>query len=263
MHLSSAQNQTFKYWLSLKEKSRERRKSGLFLIEGKREIQLALKGGYLIESLIWVPEIMGENEDLSWLPNQVQTYSITPDLYAKLAYRETTEGMLAVAQSKTHSISDLVVKSNPLVLVAEGIEKPGNLGALLRTADAAGVDAVLLTDCATDIYNPNVIRSAVGCVFTTPIAVGTSADCIQFLQDHNINIFAATLQNANVYTACDFSAPTALVVGAEANGLTEIWRKAAHQNMIIPMAGVIDSMNVSVAAAICMFEAVRQRSIKR
>jgi TrmH family RNA methyltransferase len=181
-------------------------------------------------------------------------------VYHKLAYRESTEGIIAVAKSKSLALKDIKLPENPLIIVLEAIEKPGNVGAILRTADAANVDAVLIANPKSDLYNPNTVRSSVGCLFTNQIAAGSSEEIIVFLKEKNISIYSATLQNSTVYYTKDFSQPTALVVGTEATGLSQIWRTEATQNIIIPMEGKIDSMNVSVAAAILLFEAKRQRN---
>lgn len=226
-------------------------------MEGKREIELAVKGGYTLETILFLPELIAEKE-LKRFP--VSDYlAISKEVYQKLAYRDTTEGILAVARSKTHQLSDLTLSDNPLILVAEGIEKPGNIGALLRTADAANIDAVMIANPKSDLYNPNVVRSSVGCLFTNQVAVGTTEEVIAYLKSHNIDIYSATLQNPNAYHLENYTTPTALAVGTEATGLTELWRTESKQNIIIPMQGEIDSMNVSVAAAVLLFEAKRQR----
>ena len=259
-HINSPHNSSIKDILKLQEKSRERKKHGLFVIEGKREIDLALKGGYEITSLFFV----ANRVDQDYLSDfhEVELTEISKEVYQKIAYRESTEGVIAIARAKNLNLNALKFESDrPLILVAESIEKPGNIGAMLRTADAANIDAVILADPKTDLYNPNVIRSSVGCVFTNQIAVASSEDTIAFLQENTIAIFCATLQNSNKYTLENYNQPSALVVGTEATGLSEIWRQHASQNINIPMEGVIDSMNVSVAAAILIFEAKRQRTI--
>ena len=170
---------------------------------------------------------------------------------------------MALVSSKKTALDQLVFQNkNPLILIAVGIEKPGNIGAMLRTADAANIDAVILADTKTDVFNPNVIRSSLGSVFTNQIAIGNSQEIIDFLEEKNISIFSATLQNSNTYTREDYTRGCALVVGSEATGLTEIWRSSAKQHIYIPMEGQVDSMNVSVAAAILIFEAKRQRQTK-
>lgn len=244
-----------KHVMQLQEKARLRRETTRFIIEGRRELQLALQGGYELETLFWVPEWGALPAGL----NAADIIETAPEVYRKMAYREGTEGLLAIAKSKRLNLEDLQLGENPLILVAEAPEKPGNIGALLRTADAAGVDAVLIADPVGDMYNPNIVRSSVGCLFTVPLATGTSTEIIAFLQQRGINIYAAALQNATDYSRQHFTGPSAIVVGTEATGLTQVWRDAAVQNIAIPMRGAIDSMNVSVAAAVLVFEAKRQR----
>ena len=238
--ITSIQNPFIKHLAQLKDKSRERKKTGLFLIEGIREISLAIKGGYELETVLF--------------------YEVSKDVYQKLAYRDTTEGVLAVAKSKDHFIEDLSFNSKtPLILVAEAPEKPGNIGAILRTADAANVDAVIIANPKTDLYNPNIIRSSVGCVFTNTIATGSTNAIIKFLKAQNINIYCAALQASVGYHTQNFTKSTAIIVGTEATGLSNEWLENSTQNIIIPMQGEIDSINVSVAAGILIFEAKRQR----
>ncbi len=244
--------------MQLQEKSKARKQSGTFLMEGKREISIAVKGGYEMETLLFLPEICSET-DAKELSENAELIEINKEVYQKLAYRDTTEGILAVAKTKSMQLSDLKLSENPLILIAEAPEKPGNIGALLRTADAANLDAVIIANLKSDLYNPNIVRSSVGCLFTNQIATGTTSEIIAFLKERNINFYCATLQNSTSYHTLDYTTPTALVVGTEATGLTEEWRKEATQNIIIPMQGQIDSMNVSVAAAILIFEAKRQR----
>ena len=257
--ISSTQNQLIKQIVLLKEKSRERRKTNLFIVEGLREIHLALQGHYDIETLLFYHEICPQ-DSLPKLNNSTQVIEISKDVYQKIAHRDTTEGIVAIAKSKSHQLDNLKLNNkNPLILIAEAPEKPGNIGALLRTADAANVDAFILANPKTDLYNPNIIRSSVGCVFTNTIATGNTEDIIAFLKSNNINIYSAILQDAAYYHQQDFTKASAIVVGTEADGLSQAWRDASTQNIIIPMSGKIDSMNVSVAAGILVFEAKRQR----
>lgn len=258
--ITSIQNSYIKNLIKLQEKSRERKKQGLFIIEGKREISLAIEADYNFEAILFDETIISEIEIITLFNSDINRIKISKEIYQKLAYRDSTEGIIAITKSKKFSLDNIEFKnSNPLILVAESIEKPGNIGALLRTADAANVDAVFIADAKSDLYNSNIIRSSVGCVFTNQIAVGSSEEMIKFLHEKNINIFAATLQNSNNYHIENYNLPTAIVVGTEATGLSEIWRNNATQNIKIPMQGKIDSMNVSVAAAIVIFEAKRQR----
>ena len=256
--ITSIQNPFIKSLVLLQEKSKARKQSGIFLIEGKREIEIAMKGGYEVETILFLPELISEVEARK-LSKSADLIEISKEVYQKLAYRDTTEGILALAKTKSLQLSDLKLSENPLILVAEAPEKPGNIGALLRTADAANLDAVIIANPKSDLYNPNIVRSSVGCLFTNQIATGTTEEIITFLKERKIAIYCATLQNSTSYHTQDYTTPTALVVGTEAIGLTEEWRKAATQNIIIPMQGEIDSMNVSVAAAILIFEAKRQR----
>ena len=257
--ITSVQNPFIKSLGLLQEKAKARKDSGTFLIEGKREISLAIKGGYEMETILFLPELISEFEISRLTKKSIELIEISKEVYQKLAYRDTTEGILAVAKTKSFQLSDLKLSKNPLILVAEAPEKPGNVGALLRTADAANLDAVIIANPKSDLFNPNIVRSSVGCLFTNQIATGTSSEIIAFLKERKINIYCATLQNSTWYHTQDYTTPTALVVGTEANGLTDEWRNAATQNIIIPMQGEIDSMNVSVAAAILIFEAKRQR----
>lgn len=256
--ITSVQNPFIKSLVLLQEKSKARKQTGTFLIEGQREIELAQKGGYEIETILFLPEIISESE-AGKLSRSAALIEISKEVYQKLAYRDTTEGILAVAKSKNLLLSELNLGKNPLILVAEAPEKPGNIGAILRTADAANLDAVIIANPKSDLYNPNIVRSSVGCLFTNTIATGTTEEIIAFLKEKNISIYCATLQNSTGYHTQDYTTPTALVVGTEATGLTQEWRDNATQNIIIPMQGAIDSMNVSVAAAILIFEAKRQR----
>ncbi|MFG6687916.1 TrmH family RNA methyltransferase [Mariniflexile sp. HNIBRBA6329] len=261
--ISSSQNPLIRQLVQLKDKSRERKKSGLFLIEGEREITLALKGGYQLESVLFNPEIISEAQLNNLTTKQLNFIEVSTEVYHKLAYRDTTEGVIAVAKNKNHNITDLKFNTkSPLILVAEAPEKPGNIGAILRTADAANVDAVIIANPKTDLYNPNIIRSSVGCVFTNNVVTGSTSEIIAFLKAHNIAIYCAALQASVHYNTQDFTKPTAIVVGTEATGLSDEWLANATQNIIIPMQGEIDSMNVSVAAGILIFEAKRQRGFE-
>jgi len=259
--IQSLQNPLIKNILKLQEKSRERKKQQLFIIEGKREVELAFKSDFEIESLLFISKKIEHHYIKQF--NAKEVIEITPEIYQKIAYRESTEGIIAVAKSKYINLKSLTFKNKyPLILVLEGIEKPGNIGAMIRSADAANIDAVILADPKTDHFNPNVIRSSVGGVFTKKIVISSSEEIIAFLRQKNIKMYAATLQNSNKYTDEDYTEASAIIVGTEAHGLTQIWRNHSIKNINIPMQGEIDSMNVSVAAAILLFEAKRQRNFK-
>ena len=262
-NISSIQNPVIKRLFQLQEKSRTRRKEGVFIVEGVREIQLAIKGGFKIEEIYYCEDLFSEENVQNILQSSVsnpEIINITSGVYEKIAYRGSTEGLLAVVRTKGLELNDLELQEgNFLILVAEAPEKPGNIGALLRTADAARVDAVLIANPKTDIFNPNIIRSSVGCVFTTRIATGTTGEIIKYLQQKKVNIYSAALHASVNYTQIDFTDSSAIVVGTESTGLSKEWLKNSTQNIIIPMQGEIDSMNVSVAAGILIFEAKRQR----
>lgn len=261
--ITSIQNAYIKNLLKLQEKSRERKKQGLFLIEGKREISLAIEANYEFDTILFDSDLISEQEVLTLFDSTINYIKISREVYQKLAYRDSTEGLIAVAKSKDFSLKNIQFSNNyPLILIAESIEKPGNIGALLRTADAAKLDAVFIANPKGDLYNTNIIRSSVGCLFTNQVAVGSSKEIIDFLREKSIDIYSATLQNSNEYYKEDYKKAAAIVVGTEATGLSEIWRTEATQNINIPMQGKIDSMNVSVAAAIVIFEAKRQRGFK-
>ena len=260
--IESAQNPLIKNIIQLQDKARNRKKEGIFIIEGVREIELATNGNYLLQTLLYCPEIISLSILEPFISSNISLIEISKEIYQKLAYRDTTEGVIAIAKIQTHTLAELTLPDNPIILVAEATEKPGNLGAMLRTADAANIDAVIIANPKTDLYNPNVIRSSVGCIFTNQIAMATTEEVIEFLQQKNINFYAATLQNSCSYHTQDYTSPTAFIVGTESTGLTQAWRETSTQNIIIPMSGIIDSMNVSVAASILLFEAKRQRNFK-
>ena len=260
--ISSVQNPFIKALVLLQEKAKARKQSGTFLIEGFREIELAIKGNYELETILFLPDLIDSSKISKLAKPGFQFIEINKEVYQKLAYRDTTEGILAVAKTKSLELSNLKLSANPLLLIAEAPEKPGNIGALLRTADAANLDAVIIANPKSDLYSPNIVRSSVGGLFTNQIATGTTSEIIAFLKERKISFYCATLQNSTPYHTQNYSNPTALVVGTEAIGLTDEWRNNATQNIIIPMQGEIDSMNVSVAAAILIFEAKRQRDFK-
>lgn len=259
--ITSTHNPKIKSLLSL-EKPRERRKQCLFIIEGLKEIGLAIEAGYKIGNIFYCEAIIPKSE-LGALAHDKLVIPVSREVFEKIAVRENSGGVIAVAEMKTHRLEDIVLSENPLVLVLESVEKPGNLGALLRTADAAGIDAVISCDPQTDFYNPNVIRSSVGCVFTQSIASASTSDTILWLRKKNIKIFCAYLEASKPYYQIDFRQPAAIIMGTESTGLTKQWIDAADSNIIIPMFGQIDSMNVSTSAAVLVFEAVRQRGIKK
>ena len=261
--ITSVQNAKIKHVVALQQKSSLRREEGLFVVEGQREIEHCIACGYEIMEVFYCPDYTGGQEPCV---NSGDIYTrflspcvVTAAVYEKMAYREGTEGIIAVAKAKEHRLKDLILKKNPLIVVLESVEKPGNLGAILRTAEAANVDAVIVCDPLTDLYNPNLIRASIGGVFSVPTAVCTSKECIAFLKANKIRILTAQLQDSYDYYDYDMRHATAIVMGTESTGLSQQWREAADVHIRIPMLGRLDSLNVSVSAAILLFEAVRQR----
>lgn len=261
--ITSMQNPKVKLVQSL-GKSRERKKQRLFIIEGLKETELAIAGGYNIKHFFYCEGRLKKEKLAEFQNKNLYTIPVQDDIFAKLCYREGTSNVLSVAEPKNPTLDKIDIKySRPLILVLESVEKPGNLGAILRTADAAGLDAVIICDPQTDFYNPNVIRSSVGCVFTVPIASASSSEVIDWLKKKRINIYCTYLKAAKHYHETDLSGASAIIMGTEATGLSDIWIKNATQNIIIPMLGKIDSMNVSASAAIVVYEALRQRGFKK
>lgn len=283
--ITSAQNRKVKELLTLVEKSKARSAAGLFVVEGQRELGHCLDAGFIPETLFICGDVMAvqnnavngaktghlaeniEGKDgldaliakAEALNPRLGVVQIPAFLYEKVAYRGSTEGIIAEVHSVPRALEDLRLGERPLVMVLESVEKPGNLGAVLRSADAAGADAVIVCDPLTDIWNPNLIRSSVGAVFSVPVAVGTSADAIAFLKERGIRILTAQLQDSEWYYDTDMTGATALVMGTESTGLTQAWRDSADAHIKIPMLGRLDSLNVSVSAAVLLYEAVRQR----
>lgn len=256
--ISSAKNPKIKQLQQLQQKSSERRATGLFVVEGQRELEHCINAGYELDSIFYCPEILG-GKCGNIITKAQRVFEVTPNVYSAIAYREGTEGIVAEVRSKKLTLNDLTLGNNPLVVVLERVEKPGNLGAILRSADAAHADAVIVCDPLTDLYNPNLIRSSIGAVFTVPNVSCNSEECITFLKEKGIKILTAQLQDSELYYNTNMQDGTAIVMGTEATGLTDVWRKAADAHIRIPMLGMLDSLNVSVSAAILLFEAVRQR----
>ena len=290
--ITSTQNPKIKRLLELQQKSSERRKSGLFVVEGRRELEHCLAAGYEVESvyarmtneeskLLSNPEgnshpsfvtrhssLKGENDDSSFSSLHSSSkkdpsfFNVAPNVYERIAYRGSTEGIVAIMKAKERGLEELTGSCEgpaPLFIVLESVEKPGNLGAVLRSADAAGATAVIVCDPLTDLYNPNLIRASIGACFTVPTVACSSEECIAFLKKHGVQILTAQLQDSKLYYDTPMTGPTAIVMGTESTGLTDVWREAADAHIRIPMLGRLDSLNVSVSAAILLFEAVRQR----
>ncbi|MDP2175928.1 MAG: RNA methyltransferase [Bacteroidota bacterium] len=258
--ISSAANPKFKFLLSL-EKSKFRKEQQMAMVEGEKEIEMAIAAQVKFHSVYFLSDLASPNllKQIQQASPQAEFIEINDALFSKISYRESTGGIIACVYSKQHTLKNLNLPENSLVLIVEGVEKPGNLGAILRTADACGIDAVIACQLPTDLYNPNIIRSSLGTVFTVPIAIGTNTETQEWLKTHGFKTLCTNLHEASDYHQSDYKGNIAIVVGTEATGVSEDWIKFADQNIKIPMLGKIDSMNVSVAAAIVLYEAKRQR----
>ncbi len=262
LFISSISNSKIKAVQKL-EKSGNRKESGLFTVEGKKEIELCAEAGYEITELYYCSELIkGELLTQKTMAHKAQYIEITLPVFQKIAYRDSSDGYLAVVRSKYQSLDALKLSQVPLIIILESIEKPGNLGAILRTADAAQVDAVIVCDKKTDIFNPNTIRSSLGCVFTKQIVCCSNEECLSWLRTKNIRTYSAALTATEWYHEQNFSEATALVFGTEAEGLSKFWLEKCDQQIKIPMQGKIDSLNVSGSCAIITYEARRQRGFK-
>ena len=261
--ISSLQNPLIKSILLLEEKPRERKVQNLIVIEGFREIRLALVSGFTITTLVYCRELI-DSKELNNLVSQAHSsfemVEVPAEIYNKLAYRKDNGGVIALANPKRLLFRDIRLSRNPLLLVLESVEKPGNLGAILRTADAANLDAVIICDPQTDIYNPNAIRSSLGCIFTMPVVTSTTEHTIMWLRSNKITMYATALTATHFYHESDLRHASAIIMGSEASGLSQKWMDETDHLIKIPMNGKIDSMNVSASAAIVVFEALRQRN---
>jgi TrmH family RNA methyltransferase len=260
--VASLHNPQIKNVVKLRER-RQRDRQGLMLIEGARELTLAVEHNIKLQSLLYCDKFFSNRIELAIIKGVqergVKLYRVDKRVFEKIAYREHPDGLLAVAYQPNISLKNLILGNSPLVVVAVEIEKPGNLGAILRSADAAGADAVIVCDQCTDLFNPNVVRASMGTLFTVKVAAGSSQDTIQRLKEKGVVLVAATPGTTTEYTDIDFRTPVAIVLGSEQFGLPEIWKKSVDKAVHIPMYGKADSLNVSAAATVLLYEAVRQR----
>jgi TrmH family RNA methyltransferase len=260
--ITSLQNPRVKQLVKLRDR-RPRDEAGVFLVEGYREIRRALEKAVALQELYFSPAwFLGENEPALIAQAQAagaQLFELSKDAFAKVAYRERPDGLLAVAPQWQRTLDQLILPAAPFVLVVEAIEKPGNLGTILRSADAAGCDAVVVCDPVTDIFNPNVVRASTGVLFSVPLVVAQSSDVLAWLRARGIRTIATTPSAEKLYTDTDLRGPLAVVMGSEQYGLSEFWLRNSDQPVRIPMAGQADSLNVAMATIITLFEAVRQR----
>ena len=253
----STSNPRIKNVIKLKEKSSERKAQDLIVVEGAREILRAKESCYEIKTL-FVCDIVNQKRHKEIFLDVNHLVRVSKEVFEKIAYRENSDGLLALVKPKHLRLSDLKLSATPLLVILESVEKPGNLGAIARTADGAGVDAMIVCDAKTDIYNPNTVRSSIGCIFSKQIVAATSEEVQKFLKEKNIIPYAAALTGKKSYNEADFTKSCALVFGTEAAGLSQTWLSSVEQ-IKIPMLGNVDSLNVSASCAVMVYEAVRQR----
>jgi TrmH family RNA methyltransferase len=262
--IDSLQNPRIKRIKGLRQK-RQRDREGLFLLEGERELDRGIDAGVEATQIVLCPELFKHGEASEALHQKLLQES-TPVIYLArnvfehCSYRENPDGFLACCKTFKIALADLTLSQNPLLLILESVEKPGNLGSLLRTADAAGVDAIILNDPATDIFNPNVIRASAGVVFQVPTTTASVEETETFLRNNGIQTVATTPRASDLYYLSDLASPSAILLGSEKDGLSQFWLNQADVKTSLPMSGQADSLNVSASAAIVLFEAVRQRA---
>lgn len=259
--ITSIHNPRIRNLIILLSKSKERKRQNCFIIEGYREICRAVSSGYQLREVYYCQDLDRKkelNKILNVIP-EVALCMVSLSVFEKIAYRGGSDGFLAIAESRLLELEKLQLGKNPLILILESVEKPGNLGAVLRTADAAGLDAVVICDPLTDIYNPNIIRSSLGCIFTVQVAVSGSDEVMHWMKSINITAYASVLSSCDSYFDKDYRQGTAFIMGTESEGLSDRWLKYTTEHIKIPMYGLADSLNVSVSAGILVYEAIRQR----
>lgn len=260
--ISSRHNPRVKHVVKLRDR-RQRDRCGQLIIEGYRELLRAFENSYPVDELYVCSEyFQGANE-----PSLIERFrdggttviAVDPGAFRKMAYRDRPEGLLGIAPQVHRTLDSVQLSRSPLLLLAEAIEKPGNLGTMLRSADATAVDALILCDRCTDLYNPNVVRASTGTLFTVPVVETDSHAALDWLRAHRVRILAATPHAQTVYTAVDMKGPLAILVGTEQYGLSDWWYSHADVQARIPMLGTADSLNVANATTLLLYEAVRQR----
>lgn len=263
MRISSVHNKKI---LSLRKlyKSRERKAADIFIAEGVKEVSRGIDSGFELQSIYYCPDIF--ESDIEGLVDagskDIEVFELDEKVYEKLAYRNNTEGLLAVFHKKKYTLDDLKVNNNSLFIILESVEKPGNLGAILRTADSVGATAIIVTESKVDQYHPNVIRASIGAAFTVPVVVSNNEAVMAWLTRKDISYFAAALPSYNNLYELDLTERTALVFGTESQGLSDFWLEDKQSIFTIPMTGIVDSLNVSVSVAVSVYEANRQRKWK-
>ena len=260
--ITSLQNPSVKKIVELRE-PKARRESGLIVIDGLREVSMALNAGVKLERVYYCPKFLNPKDHAAILEkiskSGAEILEASDAVFHKIAFGDRQE-MVAVAKAPQSQMGQWTKIKNPLYIVLETLEKPGNLGAILRTAEAAGVSGVIVCEKKTDIYNPNVIRSSLGTVFTVAVTATSNEECLEFLRERRVVVAAAFPSAKKFYTQVDLSKPAAVILGSEGQGLTDFWDKAADEKIKIPLLGKVDSLNVSVSAAVIIYESLRQRS---
>lgn len=261
--ITSPANPRVKYLVQLRD-SKERDASGLTIVEGVNELSRAMEAGIAFKEVFLCDEILDQRPDAkAWAARcralKTILYETTKEVFGKIAYGERREGVLAVCEIPQRQLTDFSFKKNPLLVVIEGVEKPGNIGAILRSCDGAGADGVILCDGRTDLYNPNVIRASLGTIFSLPVVVSSNEETLNFLTRRGIRIYASSPRGTEDYTTADLRQPLAIIVGSEQKGLSRFWMEKAQVLVRIPMKGRADSLNVSSSTAILLYEALRQR----
>lgn len=260
--INSPNNETIKNTARLK-KTRERKERGIFIVDGQREIDLAVKAGLEVETLFFCSELIKKTEGKAngfFGIEEEKLIETSETAFNKICYKESPDGFLALVKTPSKDLNDIKLSEKPLVIVLENVEKPGNLGAIIRTAYAGGADAIIINDNQTDIYNPNVIRASEGLIFKQMVINASLPETVDWLKRHGVKSMAAATCATNKYTDTDLSGPVAIVLGSEADGLSQQWLEKADEKIVIPMNEEMDSLNVSVSAAIILFEALRQRN---
>ena len=255
MDITSPQNPRIKHIVKLRDDKKTRNEDGLLLVEGFDEIQLALAAGHTPQTLLSAPELGSRSATFS----ARETLSVSRAVFEKISHRENPDGWMGIFPIPQTSLNDLKLSKTPLIIVAESIEKPGNLGAILRTADAAGVDALLVCNPRVDVWNPNVVRASRGAAFSVPNVACENAEALKWLKGGAIRIAAASPSAEEIYSDVDLKSPVAIVVGTEDEGLSDFWMSNADVKVKIPMMGKVNSLNVSVSTALILYEAMRQR----
>ncbi|MEP6895332.1 MAG: RNA methyltransferase [Chloroflexota bacterium] len=255
MDITSLQNPRVKHIVKLRDDKKQRLQDGVILVEGYDEIQLALSAGHVPQTLLSAPELASRQVSGS----ATESLTVSRAVFEKMSYRDNPDGWLALFPIRHATFEALELSDLPLIIVAESIEKPGNLGAMLRTADAAHVDAILLCDPRVDLWNPNVVRASRGAVFTVPVVECDNVAALEWLKSHKMRLLAATPSADLLYSDVNLNEPLAIAVGTEDKGLTDFWLQHADMKVKIPMLGKVNSLNVSVSTALIAYEAVRQR----